>query len=65
MSSDNESETEVEPEAWVKIQKDTFGNWVNDKLRVLDLEVNDLKKDLKDGVKLCKLVEVLQVGIPF
>ena len=59
--SDNESDQEVEPEPWVRIQKDTFSNWSNEKLRVLDLAIEDIRKDFRDGIRLCKLVEVLKV----
>ena len=47
-------------EPWVRIQSNTFKNWVNDKLRVLDLEVEDPSHDFWDGVKLCRLMEVLK-----
>lgn len=60
---DNDSDTESiapEPEAWVRIQQNTFTNWVNDKLREQDLELENVRKEFKDGVKLCKLVECLQ-----
>ena len=47
-------------EAWVQIQERTFCNWMNDKLRMYDIEVHDLKNDLKDGVLLCKLMNSLK-----
>ena len=61
--SDNESDTEVEPEPWVRIQKDTFTNWSNEKLRTLDLSIEDIRKDFRDGIRLCRLVEVLKVNL--
>ena len=43
---DNNNESEyIEP--WVRIQHNTFVNWMNDKLRVFDLECTSLQKDLK------------------
>jgi hypothetical protein len=50
----------VELEPWARIQSHTFANWVNDKLRVLDLEVEDLGQDFRDGILLCRLMEVLK-----
>ena len=41
------------------IQQNTFTNWVNDKLRLFDMSVDDIQTDFADGVKLCKLMEVL------
>ena len=58
--SEKENEPEKDPEPWVVIQKNTFTNWTNDKLKEKDLEVNDLKHDFKDGVMLCKLMECLK-----
>lgn len=45
---------------WIEIQQNTFTNWVNEQLRHVGLSVDDLQKDLCDGVKLIALVEVLQ-----
>ena len=60
-SDDSDTESvPVELEPWVRIQSNTFTNWINDKLRVLDLEVTDLGRDFRDGVKLCRLMEVLK-----
>ena len=43
---DNNNEEEY-MENWVRIQQNTFLNWINDKLRVFDLECKNLAKDLK------------------
>ncbi|KAI0234474.1 Filamin-C [Lamellibrachia satsuma] len=60
MSSDEEeNNNEEEQEAWVRIQENTFTNWVNDKLRKFGVEITHLKRDFRDGVNLCKLVENL------
>lgn len=56
-----EPEDDIE-EQWVLIQKDTFTNWVNDKLRTVDDEVENVKTDFADGIRLCKLAQVLVVG---
>lgn len=45
---------------WVEIQANTFRNWVNEHLRSVGMEVNDLSSDFCDGTRLCALVEVLQ-----
>jgi hypothetical protein len=52
---------------WIIIQKNTFTNWINDQLK-RDLEnvefINDLQTDLSDGVKLVRLINVLQQPHP-
>ncbi|XP_068231445.1 filamin-A isoform X3 [Palaemon carinicauda] len=45
---------------WVEIQHHTFKNWVNVQLRDTGLKVEDLSEDLRDGLALVTLVEVLQ-----
>ena len=45
---------------WVSIQHNTFKNWVNVQLRDSGISVHDLCEDLRDGVALVTLVEVLQ-----
>lgn len=45
---------------WVEIQHHTFRNWVNVQLRDTGIKVEDLSEDLKDGLALVTLVEVLQ-----
>ena len=46
---------------WVKVQKQTFTAWVNDKLKTgqVDKIVEDLKTQFGDGITLIKLLEVL------
>lgn len=56
-SSDDEFET-LEP--WVKMQHTTFCNWINESLKTVNQEVNDLSKDLRSGEKLCILMNVLK-----
>ena len=51
-----EEEDEEPSEAWVRIQKDTFTNWINDKLQFSGVVVRNLRLDLRDGVTLCKLM---------
>ena len=48
--------------SWVDVQKKTFTNWVNDRLRETDRRVEDLETDLENGVTLIKLLEVLAPG---
>lgn len=47
---------------WVEVQKKTFTNWVNDKLKETDKHVEELKCDLKDGTSLITLLQVLAPG---
>lgn len=44
------------------VQKITFTNWVNSCLQSTGLRVQDLEKDLDDGLVLLKLLEVLAPG---
>lgn len=51
--------------SWQDIQKRTFTKWVNVMLKVRGMHVNDLDTDLKNGVLLINLLEVLsQKKIP-
>jgi len=45
--------------AWVRIQKKTFTRWCNNYLQQRDTKVEDLQKDLKDGIALHTLLEIL------
>lgn len=47
---------------WVEVQKKTFTNWTNDKLKETERHVDDLQTDLKDGVSLITLLQVLAPG---
>lgn len=47
---------------WIQVQKKTFTNWTNDKLKETDRQVEDIETDLADGVALIKLLEVLSHG---
>ena len=57
-------------EKWIQIQRNTFTNWINEQIKrnqidestneLHQLMINDLKTDLKDGLKLIKLVNELQ-----
>ncbi|XP_059151967.1 filamin-C-like [Physella acuta] len=44
---------------WLQIQKNTFTNWVNETLRDTGVEVQELRTDLSDGVRLVALIESL------
>jgi len=44
---------------WVETQKKAFKNWANFYLRERGLEIKDLENDLKDGILLINLVELL------
>lgn len=47
---------------WVEVQKKTFTNWINDKLKETDRHVDDLKTSLHDGVSLITLLQLLAPG---
>ena len=47
---------------WIQMQKNTFTNWANSKLRGTDFQLEDIETDLADGVVLIKLLEVLSHG---
>lgn len=44
---------------WFEIQEKVFTRWCNDHLAVRGLFINDLKNDLKNGLNLINLVEIL------
>ena len=52
----------VEGSGWVEVQRKTFTNWVNDKLKDTDYTVKELTADLKDGVVLVTLLIILAPG---
>ncbi len=47
---------------WIQIQTNTFTNWVNEQMRPIGVQIQDVHTDFCDGIKLCQLMEVLQVG---
>ena len=47
---------------WIEVQKKTFTNWVNDRLKGSERKVDDLQTDLDDGVTLITLLEALVPG---
>ncbi|XP_062318218.1 filamin-C-like isoform X2 [Osmerus eperlanus] len=49
----------AEDAPWKKIQQNTFTRWCNEHLKCINKGVNDLQKDLGDGLKLIGLLEVL------
>ena len=56
---DVKAEVEAGGEEWVAVQRRTFTNWMNHKLAGSGCQVTDLETDLRDGVLLIKLLEVL------
>ncbi|KAL8729353.1 MAG: hypothetical protein Q9181_005029 [Wetmoreana brouardii] len=44
---------------WVAVQEKTFTKWLNSKINVREVAVNDLVTDLSDGVVLIHLLEIL------
>lgn len=47
---------------WVEVQKKTFTNWVNDKLKGTEYRVEEITKDLGSGIVLITLLLVLAPG---
>ena len=41
---------------WVNVQKNTFKNWLNSQLEEEGVLVQDITKDLRDGLVLIKLI---------
>lgn len=44
---------------WKRIQQNTFTRWANEKLKVINKNIDDLEIDLSDGLRLISLIEVL------
>ena len=51
-------------EEWERVQTKTFTNWVNSHLQSRNLQVHNLLQDLRDGVMLANLLEIIS-GDPF
>ncbi|KAF6738456.1 Filamin-C, partial [Oryzias melastigma] len=49
----------AEDAPWKKIQQNTFTRWCNEHLKVINKRIQDLQRDLSDGLKLIGLLEVL------
>jgi len=57
------SDSHLADTGWIDVQKKTFTNWVNDKLKATpDNQVEDVKTGLQDGVSLITLLQVLAPG---
>ncbi|KAN0071717.1 Calponin homology domain containing protein [Elaphomyces granulatus] len=44
---------------WIVVQQKTFTKWLNNKIKIRDLAIDDLVLDLSDGVILIHLLEIL------
>lgn len=51
--------SQSESAGWINVQKNTFTNWCNDRLKDTGLKVVDLASQFDDGITLLKLLEVL------
>ncbi|KAK2748040.1 hypothetical protein FQN55_004589 [Onygenales sp. PD_40] len=49
----------MEEKQWITVQQKTFTKWLNNKLKARDLAIDDLVKDLSDGVILIHILEIL------
>lgn len=45
--------------AWYDIQQNTFTRWVNDEIRLRGMRIDDMKTELKDGLVLINLMEII------
>ncbi|EDV23711.1 uncharacterized protein TRIADDRAFT_37811 [Trichoplax adhaerens] len=45
--------------AWERQQRKTFTAWCNSHLRKVDITINEIEQDLRDGLALIKLLEVI------
>jgi hypothetical protein len=46
--------------SWILIQMSTFTNWLNHELATTNLQIEDLREDLRSGITLIRIVEQLQ-----
>ena len=44
---------------WKRIQEKTFTRWCNEQLKIIEVSIEDLSKDLSNGVVLITLLEIL------
>lgn len=44
---------------WVAVQKKTFTNWTNDRLKKTDKKIDSLEEDFEDGTTLLVLLQCL------
>ncbi|EGE03317.1 alpha-actinin [Trichophyton equinum CBS 127.97] len=44
---------------WINVQQKTFTKWLNTKLKIRNIAINDLVEDLSDGVILIHILEIL------
>lgn len=58
-SSTNSLSTGTSDEEWKETQMRVYTNWVNNKLKTTDQHVNNLTKELGNGVLLIKLLELI------
>ncbi|KAK2761144.1 hypothetical protein FQN54_001665 [Arachnomyces sp. PD_36] len=49
----------AQEQQWVTVQQKTFTKWLNNKLKVRNVTIEDLVKDISDGVMLIHLLEIL------
>lgn len=47
---------------WIEVQRKTFTNWVNDKLKETEYRVSDITTDLKNGAVFITLLMILAPG---
>lgn len=53
------AEKKVDRDAWIRVQKKTFTRWANNHLKSRGLNIEDLTEDVKNGVLLLNLLEVI------
>ena len=56
----NEMTSNIQLDAeWKRIQEKTFTRWCNEQLKIIEVSIEDLSKDLINGVILITLLEIL------
>ena len=59
MAEESQEGPRLADKGWIEVQKNTFRNWVNEKLKDTPYKVEVLEKDFDDGITLIKLLEGL------
>jgi DNA-binding transcriptional MocR family regulator len=49
----------VDRDGWIRVQKKTFTRWANNHLKTRGLEIADLCEDVRSGVLLLNLLEII------
>ena len=59
MATEGGSGARLADKGWIEVQRKTFTNWINEKLKDTQYKVEVLEKNFDDGITLVKLLEAL------